>query len=56
MSFEKFFSMGGYAFYVWTSYALVLGVLIVNLILPLRRKGEIQRSIARMLKRERMRP
>jgi len=55
MSFENFFSMGGYAFYVWSSYALVLGVFIVNLILPWRRKAEVQRRIAVMLKRERTR-
>jgi heme exporter protein D len=56
MSFEQFFSMGGYAFYVWTSYALVLGVLLVNILLPLRRKVEVKNSIARMLKQQRMRP
>lgn len=53
MSFEQFFSMGGYAFYVWTSYALALGVLLVNVILPLRRKADVQKSIARMLRQER---
>jgi len=56
MSFEKFFSMGGYAFYVWTSYALALGVLILNVLLPLRKKAEVEKGIARMLKQARKRP
>jgi heme exporter protein D len=55
MSFEKFFSMGGYAFYVWTSYALMLGVLVVNVLLPLRKKAEVKKGIARMLQHERKR-
>jgi heme exporter protein CcmD len=28
----EFFMMGKYAFYVWTSYALVLGMVILNVI------------------------
>ncbi len=56
MSIEQFFSMGGYAFYVWTSYAAALAVLVINLILPLRRKAEVLKSIERALKRERPRP
>ena len=55
MSLQQFFSMGGYAFYVWTAYVMVLGVLLVNIILPLRRKAEVKNSIVRMLKRERKR-
>ncbi len=56
MSIEQFFSMGGYAFYVWTSYAVALAVLVINLILPLRRRAEVLKSIERAIKRERPRP
>lgn len=56
MSFEKFFSMGGYAFYVWTSYGLAVGVLILNVLLPLRRRAEVEKGIVRMLKQTRKRP
>jgi len=52
MSLEQFFSMGGYAFYVWTSYGIALGILGLNLILPLRRKAEVRKDIARALKLE----
>jgi heme exporter protein D len=53
MNFEQFFSMGGYAFYVWTSYGLVFAMLVFNLVLPWRRKSEVQDSIRRMLKQAR---
>lgn len=32
----EFLNMGGYAFYVWTAYALALVVLALNWILPRR--------------------
>jgi heme exporter protein D len=51
MSLDEFFHMGGYAFYVWTSYALVLIVLALNVIVPLRRKSAVMKSIARSLSR-----
>ena len=56
MSFQQFLSMGGYAFYVWTSYALVFGILLINVVLPLRRQSEVKRNITRMLRQERKRP
>lgn len=33
----EWFAMGGYAVYVWSSYALGLLVLFLNVYLPLRR-------------------
>ena len=35
MSLEAFFAMGGYAFYVWTSYGVTLCVLLANIIIPI---------------------
>ena len=55
MSLNEFFSMGGYAFYVWTAYAVALAVLLLNLILPLRRKAEVHKDIARAFKQESLR-
>lgn len=52
MSLEQFFSMGGYAFYVWTSYGIALVVLLINLALPILRKTGVQKDIARSLKQE----
>ncbi len=34
MTLQEFFQMGGYAFYVWTSYGIAALVLIINVIVP----------------------
>lgn len=44
---SEFFHMGGYAFYVWTAYAITLIVLAANIGLPLIRGRQIRRSLAR---------
>jgi heme exporter protein D len=53
MSLNEFFHMGGYAFYVWTSYGLALAVLLVNVILPLRQRKKLLANINRAAKRAR---
>lgn len=50
MSLQDFLSMGGYAQFVWPSYGLVLVLLIVNFVMPLRRKAELEQSIQRGLR------
>ncbi len=52
MSLEHFFSMGGYAFYVWTAYGIATVVLGLNLFLSLRRKAEVLKEVERALKLE----
>jgi heme exporter protein D len=46
----EFFHMGGYAFYVWTSYAIAAFVMILNVFIPLRnskaQKQRLQRAFA----------
>ena len=34
---SEFLNMGGYAFYVWTSYAFAMVILLVNIINPRRK-------------------
>lgn len=53
MSLTDFLHMGGYAFYVWTSYGLALIVLIVNLLIPIWRRRELIANLSRRLRRER---
>jgi heme exporter protein D len=53
---KEFLAMGGYAFYVWTSYGLALLVLAANLILPLRQQRRLLIDIARKLRRARREP
>ena len=41
-----FFRMGGYAFYVWWSYAVVAVVLALNLVAPTLRLHRVQRALS----------
>jgi heme exporter protein D len=49
----QFFYMGGYAFYVWTSYALTLLVLGANVVIPIIRERQLRRALLRKFDLER---
>jgi len=53
MNLNEFFHMGGYAFYVWTSYGIALAVLLINVILPYRQRKKLLSDINRAAKRAR---
>lgn len=53
MSLTEFLHMGGYAFYVWTSYGLALLVLIMNLWIPIRRRRKLIADFSRRRHRDR---
>jgi len=42
----EFFAMGGYAFYVWGSYATVTAVLVHQYAAPLIRRRKLLRELA----------
>lgn len=46
MTLAEFFAMGGYAFYVWTSYGITFAVLLVNILLPVLQRKTLLRSLA----------
>jgi heme exporter protein D len=50
MNWSKFFAMGGYAVYVWSSYALAALVLILNIYLPLHRRKRVRRMLREFLR------
>lgn len=51
-SFSDFLNMGGHALYVWLSYALTLGIFVLNLLsLWLKRRAFFNRT-KRQIKRE----
>ncbi len=52
MSLSEFLHMGGYAFYVWTSYALTAVVLIANVIAPILGGHRLRRNLEGKLRRE----
>lgn len=49
MSLNDFFSMGGYAAYVWSSYGICCVILILNVIQPLMRERKIIRELQKRL-------
>jgi heme exporter protein D len=46
-SLAEFFDMGGYAFYVWSSYGLALVIMVANIIQPMFWRQRVLRSLAR---------
>jgi len=52
MTMQEFFAMGGYAFYVWTSYGLTLIVLLANIIIPVMQRRQLLRSLTLKQKRQ----
>jgi heme exporter protein D len=53
MSLNEFLHMGGYAFYVWTSYGIALIVLLANILLPVLQRRKLLADIARSARRAR---
>jgi len=51
MSVSDFFQMGGYAFYVWTSYGLALIVLLANFLSAWTRHREARQRADRPLRK-----
>ena len=51
MTLESFFNMGGYAFYVWTSYGITTLVLLWNLFAPIVQRKQLLRRLALKQKR-----
>ncbi|WP_411728223.1 heme exporter protein CcmD [Methyloglobulus sp.] len=52
MSLQEFLAMGGYGFYVWTSYGICLVVLIANVVIPVIQRKQFLRQQALKQKRQ----
>jgi heme exporter protein D len=52
MNWSEFFHMGGYAFFVWTSYGIAFVVMLANIILPIMQRKKTIARIRRAIKRE----
>ena len=52
MNWSEFFHMGGYAFFVWTSYAITFAVIVANIIFPIVQRKKVIARIKRAIKRE----
>jgi heme exporter protein D len=53
MNMSEFFNMGGYAFYVWTSYGIALVVLVANVVIPMMHRRRLLSDLARRERRAR---
>jgi heme exporter protein D len=53
MNLTEFLDMGGYAFYVWSSYGIALLIMLINIILPARQRRKLLADIARAARRTR---
>jgi heme exporter protein D len=49
-SWSNFFSMGGYALYVWGSYGVVLGLIAIEVALLIRRRRNVVNHLGLMAK------
>jgi heme exporter protein D len=52
MSLQEFLAMGGYGFYVWTSYGICLVVLVANVFIPVIQRKQFLRQQALKQKRQ----
>ena len=51
MTLQEFFAMGGYAFFVWSSYGLTFIVLLANIVIPILQRKAFLRQQALKQKR-----
>lgn len=54
MNWSEFFHMGGYAMYVWTSWALGFAVFIYHILQAKQRKAKLINEIKRQYQREQL--
>ncbi len=54
MNWSEFFDMGGYAFFVWTSYGLTLLVVVANIVAPIMQRKKVISRIKRAINREKI--
>ncbi|MGB5275748.1 MAG: heme exporter protein CcmD [Gammaproteobacteria bacterium] len=53
-NWSEFFAMGGYAFFVWTSYGLTFAVIVLNIIMPVMQRKKVINRVKRAIRREQL--
>ncbi len=51
-SLNEFIHMGGHGVYVWTSFAVTVAVIALNIVLPVLEQKKIKVSLYKKLQRE----
>ncbi len=49
MSWSEFISMGGYGVYVWSAYGFAIFILVINVIIPMRRRSVVLRALRQFM-------
>lgn len=45
MNWSEFFAMGGYGLYVWSAYGVTVVVLVLNVLLPWRKRRALLQTL-----------
>ena len=53
-NWSEFFDMGGYAFFVWSSYGLTFLVIVLNIVMPIMHRKKVISRVKRAIKREQL--
>ena len=53
-SWSEFFDMGGYAFFVWTSYGIAFLVVVLNIVMPVLHRKKVINRVKRAIRREQL--
>ena len=53
-SWSEFFAMGGYAFFVWSSYGLTFFVIVLNIVMPILHRKKVISRVKRAIRREQL--
>jgi len=53
-SWSEFFAMGGYAFFVWTSYGIAFLVIVLNIVMPMIQRKKVISRVKRAIRREQL--
>ena len=56
MNLEEFFHMGGYAFYVWSSYGLTFIVLMMIFFKPMMTKKQVLKDLRMKFRQQERHP
>lgn len=49
MSWSEFIWMGGYGVYVWSAYGFAIVILVINVIIPMRRRSAVLRALRQFM-------
>ena len=49
MSWSEFISMGGYGAYIWSAYGFAVLILVINVIIPMRRRNVVLRALRQFI-------